>query len=178
MTVSLILCSCHDDRLFSFPPCRDYNSSCRRLIVSLSAHLRIFSNSSGRDYIPRADQLFRRDTCRGSSGEPAGESSESPRPHIAFPIFGLLAPTSPLLHPRFSCPLFHTNFRLLPQEDSITLWRSLCRSPLLSKVQLVLFLNKVGRIVLFNVLARFNIVLFLSLLRLLLYPSLALPLTG
>ncbi|KAF8577131.1 G-alpha-domain-containing protein [Ramaria rubella] len=28
-------------------------------------------------------------------------------------------------------------------EDSITLWRTLCRSPLLSRVQLVLFLNKV-----------------------------------
>ena len=31
------------------------------------------------------------------------------------------------------------------QEDSITLWRTLCRSPLLAKVQLVLFLNKVRR---------------------------------
>ncbi|GJJ13078.1 hypothetical protein Clacol_007328 [Clathrus columnatus] len=29
------------------------------------------------------------------------------------------------------------------QEDSITLWRTLCRSPLLTQVQLILFLNKV-----------------------------------
>lgn len=33
--------------------------------------------------------------------------------------------------------------RLNRIEDSLTLWRSLCRSPLLARVQLILFLNKV-----------------------------------
>ncbi|KAF8510274.1 guanine nucleotide binding protein, alpha subunit [Gautieria morchelliformis] len=39
--------------------------------------------------------------------------------------------------------ILRADVRLPRQEDSISLWRTLCRSPLLSRVQLVLFLNKV-----------------------------------